>query len=76
VEWDVRTGLLLSAVGGAEPRTVSCGAFDQPAEWVLENLVRRSRPALSTGQSLAVTRMLLLAEESRRTDGEPRAWQL
>ncbi len=76
VEWDVDSGLLRSAVNGADPRTVGCGRLDQPADWVLDNLVRRSRPAVSTAESLAATRILLLAEESLRQDDGPRAWHL
>lgn len=76
MEWDVRTGLLRSALDGADPVAVSCGRLDQTAEWVLNNLLRRSRPVISTAHSLATTRMLLLAERSRQLDGKPQAWQL
>lgn len=75
VEWDVRTGLLRSAVNDTEPRTVACGTLE-PAEWVLTNLLRRSRPAVSTEESLATTRIWLSAEQSERLGGETQSWQL
>ncbi|QDP98144.1 Gfo/Idh/MocA family oxidoreductase [Microlunatus elymi] len=61
VEWDTRTGLMHSAfdgTGGGEPITVSCG-HPEPAEWVLNNLIRRRRPLFSTEESLELTRLLL-----------------
>lgn len=76
VEWNVRTGLLRSDLDGADPVSISCGRFDQPAEWVLNNLIRRSQPVISTEHSLATTRMLLLAERSRQLGGELHTWRL
>lgn len=75
VEWEIRSGLLRSALDGADPVTIGCGRFEQPAEWVLNNLIRRERPVISTEHSLATTRLLLLAERSLQRDGELEAWQ-
>ncbi|HEY9292449.1 MAG TPA: Gfo/Idh/MocA family oxidoreductase [Microlunatus sp.] len=63
VEWDTRTGTLRSALAGRDPVTVSCGAPDQ-AEWLLNNLIRRREPLISTEYSAALTRALLSAELS------------
>lgn len=68
VEWDTSSGLLRASVGassgsasvsGQEPTTVSCGTFPDPGEWVLNNLLRKPRPVISTEQSLAATRIFL-----------------
>jgi predicted dehydrogenase len=71
VEWDVRSGLLRSAIGGREPVTVACGTFSQPAEWVLNNLIRKPNPVVSTEHSLATTRIWLAVEAARLGVGEP-----
>lgn len=64
VEWDVRTGLLRSALGGQSPVTVACGPLQNAAEWVLNNLLRKPHPVISTEQSLTTTRMWLIANGS------------
>ena len=74
VEWDVRTGLMRSVLQDGEPRVVSCGRLDQPGEWLLNQLLRRRAPAISMAASVATTRMLLLAELSRRQAGTPQHW--
>lgn len=58
IAWDVGTGMLRSVIDGQNPVTVSCG-HPTEAEWVLNNLVRKREPVLSTGQSLELTRTLL-----------------
>lgn len=65
VEWDLRTGLLRSALDGREPVTVACGPLVSPAEWVLNNLLRKPHPVITTEQSLASTRMWLESSPSR-----------
>lgn|GEM_PF-3527872 len=53
VEWDVGSGLLRSAVNGKEPVTVACGPFREPAEWVLNSLLRKPHPEIGTDETLA-----------------------
>ena len=58
IEWDPRTGILRSALDEQAPVTLSCGRPDQP-EWVLNNLIRKSQPVISTAYSLELMRVLL-----------------
>jgi len=62
VEWDVRDGMMRSAFGDRDPLTLSCGSFVHPEEWVLNNLIRRTPPVISTAHSLAAMRLLLTLE--------------
>jgi len=66
VEWDVRTGLLRASVDGKGPTTVACGPFARPDEWVLNNLLRKPQPAISTAESLAVARTMLAIDRAEQ----------
>ncbi|MGD7706476.1 Gfo/Idh/MocA family oxidoreductase [Microlunatus sp. Y2014] len=74
VEWDVRSGRLVSVLGDAEPVVLSCGRPSREADWVLTNLVRAVTRPLTGPGALVSTRVVLQAKESEAAGGTLRTW--
>jgi len=74
VEWDVRSGRLVSAIADREPVMLSCGVPDREADWVLATLVRATDRPLTGPEALVSTRILLQAKESENSGGQPQPW--
>ncbi len=75
VTWEVATGRFRSVIEGRPSPMIACGLPDDPAQWVLTDLVRRPPPT-TVAEELWTTRLCVLAGESTQRGGAPVDWRL
>lgn len=70
-----RTGELFVATDTREPELIACGPNRPAAAYFLDALIAGEEPSITAADSIAATRIALLAQESAANGGELRRWQ-
>lgn len=70
-----RTGELFVATDTREPELITCEPNRSAAAYFLDALIAGEEPSITAADSIAATRIALLAQDSAANGGELRRWQ-